>query len=110
MADGAYRLASFEELADELERRFVGAKLIGIEQAARYYESVVIVGLCVAQDPVNGDLIGGVEVLVAANRALFRRNDMDDGASVPQGFLRFCQFSRSKPCVARIATLRPSMD
>ena len=70
MADGADRLAGLEELADELERRLVGAQFIRVVETAGDHEGVIIVRLRLAQGTVYGDVLAGVEMLEASNRAL----------------------------------------
>jgi len=40
MADRTDRFGGLEEFADESKRRFVGAELVRVEQAARQYQGV----------------------------------------------------------------------
>jgi hypothetical protein len=63
VADHADRLGLLEEVTHELDGVGVGAQEVGVGDAAREHEPVVVGGVRVGDRPVDGERIGLVEVV-----------------------------------------------
>src|SRR5690606_20155798 len=80
VADRAHRLARGEEAADEGQRAFVGAQGVGVEQAARHDQRVVVAGIGIVEADVDLHLAGLVEMFEALQGAVPGRHHVDRGA------------------------------
>ena len=57
MTDRCHGFACFEETAHETEGAVVAAKLVGIHDAAREHQSVVILAVRLSKGNINSELI-----------------------------------------------------
>ena len=63
VADHADRLAGREDRLDEAQRVGVGSQRIGVRDAAGQHEPVVVVGIGVRDDDVDGEAVALVEMV-----------------------------------------------
>src|SRR5207253_5689166 len=76
------RLAGLVEPADELHRLRVAAQLVGIADAARDQERVVVGGRHLLDRTVDRQLARRVEVVEALDLTVVDRDDLDVGAGI----------------------------
>jgi hypothetical protein len=77
VADRADRLVLLDERPDELHRVRVGAQHVGVGDAARQHERIVVGGLGVGDRLGGLDLVALVEVLPHLYLALLERDDVN---------------------------------
>lgn len=107
MADGRHRIARVEQLADEADGVLVQPKRVGVPDAAREDEPVVVVGAGVLDGAVDAERVGLVVVVEALDLALLERDELRRPAGRLDRLPRLVSSTCSNMSVARNAILRP---
>jgi len=108
VADHTNRLAGLEELLDEGDRVSVHAQVVGVDGAAGDDQAGVVVDRGVADDLVDGEGVGRVDVRVhRLDLAGLEREQLGLGAGLLDRVARLLDSTCSTPSAARMAIFCP---